>query len=157
MPKWTTLHDFITLFLARQELTDCSIVFEPYYRKGRAKRSTAELTEFTDPSSVKRLPRTRTVGDLLDLLVSLSPQVQAWTTEAGKMYMPRLYDDQGAEVRRHIVLKDLVTRPALRNEQGEARVRRILDQALRRCDRALLDKRKVHEIVTQLLAERMAA
>lgn len=150
-----TLRSFLEKFLAQQQLSDCSISFEPYRAKvtRRSKRLTATLGNVEDPGTIGCLPRTRTVGELLDKLVSLSPEMQAWTGEGTKRYIPRLYDDMNTLVKPDTLLGELRSRAAAREQEGMARAKRILTKAVSDCDR-FLESWQVNGVLKDLLRER---
>jgi hypothetical protein len=150
-----TLRSFLDRFLAHQQLSDCSISFEPYHAKvtRRSKRLTATLGDVEDPSAIACMSKNRTVGELLDKLVSLSPEMQAWTSEGTKRYIPRLYDDMNNMVKPDTLLGELRSRAAAREQEGISRAKRILTKAVSDCDR-FLEAWQVNSVLKDLLRER---
>jgi hypothetical protein len=150
-----TLGSFLERFLAHQQLTDCSISFEPYHAKvpRRSKRLTATLSGADDPEALPCLPKTRTVADLLEKLVSLSPQMQAWTRNGTKRYIARLYDDQNTLVKLDTPLGELRVRAKARESAGIDRAKRIIGKAVSDCDR-FLESRQVNGLLIEFLSER---
>lgn len=150
-----TLGSFLERFLAQQQLSDCSISFDPYHAKvrRRSKRLTAILGKVADPGAIACLPKTRTVGDLLNKLVSLSPEMQAWTSEGTKRYIPRLYDDMNDMVKSDTPLEELRSRKGAREQEGIARAKRILTKSVADCDR-FLEEKQVNKVLKDLLRER---
>lgn len=150
-----TSGSFLEAFLKSQGLKDCTITFEPHFAKRvrRAKRSDTLLKDLSDPKSAKRLADTDTVGDLMDTLLSLSGDMNAWTVKEGNRYKPWIWDDEGKEVVSAMSLGELRGRAGTRQLAMLKEVERILTTALHDCDR-LADQHQVNKINKTLLAAR---
>ena len=152
-----TFGSFLEAFLKSQGLQDCTITFEPFHAKNkarRAKRSNTMLKYSSDPKSAKRLADTKTVGDLMNTLLSLSRDMEAWTVKEGKLYKPWIWDDAGELVKsQETSLGELRGRPEARQQVMLDDVERILSTALRDCDR-LAEQNQVNKILKTLLAAR---
>jgi hypothetical protein len=151
----TTLGTLLEAFLRKQDLDDCTITFEPHHAKvaRRSKRSNATLADAVNPGAVPRVSDTKTVGDLLEKLLSLSNEMRAWTTEGNRRYMPRLWDHTGVRVKDSTPLGELRQRATEQQQEGLRRARRILTKALQDCDR-LTESSEVDKLLKAMLAER---
>ena len=146
------LRDFLEKFLRHHGLTEFSLAFEPFTRRGarRSKRGTAGILA-RDPSSGSALPGTRSVKDLFEKLHSLAPETREWFDN--KQHTPRLYDDVGVRINEDELLHDLRNRAAVRQEEGERRARKVLLKAMQVCDQ-LIEPADVNRVVKTILAER---
>ena len=151
----STLGTFIETFLQMQGLRECTITFEPHHAKvaRRAKRSDTRLANASDPLDAVKLGNTKTVGDLMNKLLSLSDQTRAWTVEGNKRYKPWLWDDAGTPVKPETPLGELRGRADTRQQEMLQRVERILATALHDCDR-LADRAQVNRLLKTLLVGR---
>lgn len=146
------LRDFLGKFLRHHKLSEFSLAFEPFTRRGarRSKRGTAGIIA-RDPSSGSALPGNRSVTDLFERLYSLAPETREWLEN--KQHKPRLYDDLGVLIDDDELIEDLRNRSAVRQEEGERRARKILLKAIQDCSQ-FIDQADVNRIFKSILAER---
>jgi hypothetical protein len=148
-----SLEDLVSAYLEVQGLPDCTIVFEPYRAgKRRAKRSTAMVNDALEPDDQAKLQGNRTVQDLLDRFLALSPVMRSWT-EGATRYVPRLYNIAGEVVHPSKALSDVRRFAEELEKKNIDTVRRLLVDALHASDR-LLEPTQVSSILISLIAKR---